>query len=236
MSAATGAPSDSAPPPATARPDGIPDKFWDDKAGVKFGDLTGELNRLTAMEAAETVRKGSLPASPADYKIELPADFKPPQGIEFQLDAANPLMAQAKDLMHDISSGKVSGQEAFSKMLGLYAGAQVADQASFQAARDAEIAKLGPTGTSRVTALTTFWKAFLGDDKSGDQIMSRVLTAGDVAIHEKIVSRLSSQGATPYTQAGRQPPANTGKIDGYATMTFEQRRNAQDKLRSASAR
>lgn len=198
---------------------------------MKFDDLTGELNRLTAAEVAENIRKSALPASPADYKAELPKDFKPPQGIEFKIDEADPLMVQARELMHDISHGKVSGQEAFSKMLSLYAGARVADAAKYQAAVNAEIAKLGPTGSARVTAINT-WLDAMGVGR----FKSNVQTADDVADLETIITKSTNSGAASYTQAGRQPPANTGKIDGYDKMSFEQKRNAQDQLRIASAR
>ena len=175
---------------------------WDDKTGFRHAELFTEFNRLTAFEAADKVRWNALPQSADAYKPELPKDFQIPQGVEFAFKTDDPLMAQAKTLFHDIQTGKVSGQEAFSKMLGLYAGALIADQQSINGARNAEIAKLGATGTSRINAIETFWKSFLGEDM-GKQINARILTAADVAIHEQIITKLTNQGSATLSAAHR---------------------------------
>lgn len=190
--------------------------------------MFAELNRLTAFEAADTVRRNALPATADAYKPELPKDFQIPQGIEFAFKTDDPLMAQAKTLFHDIQTGKVSGQEAFSQMLGLYAGAQIADQQSIVAARNAEIGKLGATGTARINAIETFWKAFIGDDKMAGQLNARILTASDVAIHEKIITKLSGQGAANFSQQhreaenapGAQPAEVVDKMNGAQRLDY----------------
>lgn len=94
-------------------------------------------------------------------------------------------------------------------MLGLYAGAQVATQQTVKAARDAEIAKLGATGPARIDALATFYKAQLGD-ADGARFMSRLFTASDVQMAEKLLSKLS--GTTSFTGSGREPPAPQGRL------------------------
>ena len=166
---------------------------------------------MAARVAADDVRRLALPQNPDDYKIALPADFKPPEGIEFKFNEADPNLAQARAVMHDIDSGKISGQEAFSKLLGLYAGAQVASTAAINAARTAEVGKLGANGTARVTAVTTFFKSFLGEAE-GAQLASRMFTARDIEIAEKLVQKVASQGGAPFRSNGREPPQPAGRV------------------------
>lgn len=157
------------------------------------------------------MRRNALPATADKYEIKLPADFKPPEGVKFDFRADDPLLSQARNVFHDIQQGKISGQEAFSKLLGLYAGAQVADQARITAARNAEIEKLGANGPARVTALTTYFKAALGETE-GAQFMSRMFTASDVQIAERLVQKIQSQGGASFNGNGREPPEPQGRL------------------------
>lgn len=179
---------------------------------------------MQARIAAEDSRRLALPQKPDDYKIALPADFKPPEGVDYKFNDADPNLAQARAVMHDIDTGKISGQEAFSKLLGLYAGAQVADQAKITAARTAEVSKLGANGTARVTAVTTFFKSFLGEAE-GTQLASRMFTASDIQIAEKLIQKVSSQGGAPFRSNGREPPEPAGRVsqEVYDKMTPAQR-------------
>lgn len=204
-----------------ARPEYVPETHWD-AAGGKIKDekaFATWINEHVAFKAAEDVKRLTLPTTPDAYKIELPADFKPPEGIKFEFKADDPLLAQARTMAH----GMGISQENFSKLLGLYAGAQVATQQQITNARNAEIAKLGTTGPARIDALTTFFKAKLGD-AAGAQRMARVLTASDVEIAEKEVALFSSQGGGSFRQTGRD--LETGKVDDatYDKMSYTEKK------------
>lgn len=190
---------------------------------MKDKEFTDHLSAQTARIAADESRKLALPQTPEAYKIALPADFKAPEGIDFKFDENDPLLAQARSVMHDIDHGKISGQDAFSKLLGLYAGAQVNTEAQVQAARNAEVAKLGPTGTARVTAVTTFLKATLGD-ADGAMIASRMFTAADVQAMEKLVGKFASQGTANFSQQHRDH--SVGKVDQatYDRMSYSEKK------------
>jgi hypothetical protein len=195
---------------APARPAYIPENFWDGAAGkVKDKEFGDHLAQLTTRVAADDSRRLSLPQKPEDYKIELPSDFKPPAGVKYEFNADDPLMAQARATMHDIETGKLTGQAAFSKLLGLYAGAQVATEATIQAAKTAEHAKLGANGPARVTALQTFFKGYLGDN-DGAQLASRLFTAKDVEIAERLVAKMTNSGT--FNAGGREPPEPAGRL------------------------
>ncbi len=155
--------------------------------------------------AAEDSRRLTLPAKPEDYKVELPKDFTPPVGVEFKFNEADPLLAQARTVAHELGIP----QEGFQKLLGLYAGAQVATQAEIAAARNAEIAKLGATGPARVDAVTRWAVGTLGEAE-GRQFASRLFTASDVQIAEKLISRMTGSGT--FKPTGREPPQAPGRL------------------------
>jgi hypothetical protein len=220
---ATPTPPTPAPPPtpqAAQRPEYIPEAHWD-AAANKVRDeaaLSAHFNEIIARDAAAQSQALSRPQTPDAYKIELPADFTPPPGVEFKFDAADPLLAQARSVAHENGLS----QEGFSKLLGLYAGTQVASAQAVKTAHDAEVAKLGPTGPARVDAVTTVFKAVLGEAE-GKQLASRLFTAADVQIAEKLVAKLTGQGT--FKQGGREPPQPAGKVsqEEYDRMTPAQR-------------
>ncbi len=162
--------------------------------------------------------------------MALPADFKAPDGIEWKWNDADPLLSQARTLAHQLGIP----QEGFSKLLGLYAGAQVQSEQQVQTARNAEMAKLGPTATARVDAIGTFMKAMLGDTE-GKQVVSRMFTASDVTIMEKLVAKFASQGTAPFSQQHRDH--QTGKVDQatYDNMSYSQKKEYAAKFSNGQA-
>lgn len=190
--------------------------------GKHFND---NIQPVIVRDAAEQVRRGALPQNAQDLKFELPKDFQAPNGpdgkpIQFSFRENDPLLDQARTLMHDISHGKVNGQEAFSKLLGLYAGAQVGETQRYVDARTAEINKLGATGPSRVTAVNT-WLDAMG----AGELKDRMWTAADVQAFERLITRHTSQGASNFSQAHRDTPTPQGRVSEaeYNAMTPAQR-------------
>ena len=187
---------------------------------MKFAEWSGKFNEQASALAAAESKRLALPQSADLYKPELPADFKVPDGITFALNEADPLLAQARSLAHEAGLT----QEQFSKFLGLYAGSQVATQQQIVAARNAEVAKLGANGPARFNALEQFFTSYLGQAE-GKQVMSRVATAGDVQILEKLVGKITTQGGAGLTGRGREPPEPQGRMnaDQIARLTPAQR-------------
>lgn len=198
----------------------MPEQFYDATTGkVNDEKFAEHLNTQTARLAAEDSRKLSLPATPEAYKVELPAEFKAPAGIEFKFNEADPALAEARKLAHQLGIP----QEGFSKLLGVYAAAQVNSEAEVQTARNAELAKIGPTGPARIGAIETFFGGILGNEAEGKAIAARIFTADDVTRMEKIVARFASQGGAGFTQQHRDvTPA--GRVDQatYDKMSYGQ--------------
>ncbi len=182
-------------------------------------------------KATHDSQLATRPASPDAYKLELPADFQIPQGVEFSIDDKNPLWSQARAVMHDIDQGRLSGQQAFSKLMALYAGAQITDRQGFDTWRAKEVEKLGPTGQARVTAVQTWMKGLLGD-KPAAAMNAMLVTSDIVQAFEGLMARFASQGGGSFSQTGRVPADEAGKIPGYENMSFMQRRQAQDLARA----
>lgn len=196
----------------------MPQQFADGQA------FRAGFDELAAFKAGLDVKRSTLPQKADDYKAELPADFKVPDGITYTFNQNDPLLHQARAVMHDIDQGKISGQEAFGKLLALYAGGQVASQQAINTARNAEIQKLGTTGPARVDALTTFFRAYLGD-QAGNRRMARIFTAQDVQDAEMEVSKITSQGGASFRGNGREPPQPGGRLSSeqIAKLTPAQR-------------
>jgi hypothetical protein len=205
-------------PAAPARPDWLPETFSQPQ------DFRAAYDELAAWKAGLEVKRATLPSKADDYKAELPADFKMPDGVKFEFNAADPLLHQARAVMHDIDQGKLSGQEAFGKLLALYAGGQVASEQQIKAGRNAEIQKLGAAGPARIDALTTFFRAYLGD-AAGSRRMTRIFTAQDVQDAEMEVSKIVSQGGASYRGNGREPPERAGHVSAeqYQKMSARER-------------
>lgn len=235
--AAPGAVSDPTPtspagtePPKTteapARPEGLPDTYWDgEKNAIKTDDLVKRFNELSTKDAAEAVRKSTLPASADAYKVELPKEFVVPQGVEFKFDEAAPELAQARAMAH----AKGWTQQDFSEALSVFAAAKIGEQAQINAARTAEVTKLGATGPARVDAVTQWM-----DAQGLGVLKSTMVTAAQVQAWEAHITKLSSQGTMPFSAQHRTAPEQ-GKIPNYENMSFEQRRHAQEQQRARRA-
>jgi hypothetical protein len=216
---------------AAARPEGIPDSYWDSATNALKVDPAAlakdlrERDELKTFKASEDSRRLSLPQKAEDYKLELPSDFKAPEGIEYKLDAANPALANLRAVAHKHGIT----QDAVKELLGVYAGNEVGTQQAIATAKAAEIAKLGTTAPARVDAVVNWLTGMDGSADKGDAkaLAGMLVTARHVEAFERIMNKFSSQGTASFSQSHRTAPETNG-IPGYEKMTFEQRRQAQD--------
>jgi hypothetical protein len=195
-----------------------------DDQPVKIGDdltLTpAEMRAVLERIAAEKSGQLSAPADPAGYKAELPSDFKAPEGVEYKINEAAPEFARAREWAH---RHHVS-QEAFSDLLGLYAGLQMGEATTLQAAQRAE---LGAAGPERIDALQTWFKGTLGD-KDAATLSGVLWTADIVSAFEKLMGRAMRSG-TNFSAAHRDHgEPDDGRIPGFDQMSFVQRMAAID--------
>jgi hypothetical protein len=204
------------PPPAkTDAPAAPTDK-------VKVGEMEvsqAELQEFFKTKGESELRKATLPASPTDYKTELPANFEMPGGV----NEADPLLVDARNWAH----GKGFSQSEFSELVGIYATAKAKEAAFINQAASAELGKLGANAVQRVSAIETWLRGQLGDDLAAP-MKTVMVTEKIVRGWETIMHKFQSQGAASFSQAHRVAPDDG--IPGYDKMSFEQRRYAQDRL------
>ena len=220
---------------AAARPEGIPDSYWDATSNslkvdpVALAKDLKERDELKTFKAAEDVKALSRPQKAEDYKLELPADFTPPAGVEFKLDTANPALGQLRQvaLKHGLT------QDAVNELIGVYAGNEVGTQAAIASARAAEIAKLGATAPARVDGVINWLTGMDSSPDKGDAkaLAGMLVTARHVEAFERIINKLTTQGTAAFSQSHRVPPDDKS-IPGFDNMSFEQRRHAQDQRRA----
>lgn len=219
---------------APARPEWAPERYWDaSKNELKGADLRKDFDQLSAWKAAEDSKRATLPPDPNGYKVETTSNFKPPEGVEWKLDADDPAWGVARTVAHKYGIP----QAALNEFADAFAGYMVGDAAKMQAAAKGEIAKLGTAGPARVDAVTKWLEATAGDKFKGLAGVIRYAPRADVVEGiEHLMQVVTNQGGGSFSGAHRDPGSGDGKIPGYATMTFEQRRHAQEMAKASGRR
>lgn len=209
---------------APQRAEWQPEKYWDGtKSEFNGTQFRKDFDELAAFKAADDSRRLTLPQSDDAYKLDLPASFKPPEGVEFKIDPNNPLWAQGRAWArkHGLS------QEAFSEAIALVAGDRIGTEATIKKAFDGEIAKLGTAGPQRVDAVTQ-WITAMGGDKHGAalaKVLKMAPVASTIEAFETLMQKFQSQGAGSFTATGRQPDQNQRVSDAdYEKMTYTERK------------
>lgn len=185
-----------------------------------------QLGQMMERQAQDDLRKATLPATPEDYRLELPADFKAPGGVEFKLDEAG--NKATFDALRNYAHTKGWDNGTLSEVLGLYASHVAAQDAALAERSRAEIAKVGPNGPQRVDAVGRWITSMVGE-ADAKPIRATIVTDAHLRFYENVMQKINSQGTAPYSSSHRVPP-DTKAIPGYDKMSFEQRRQAQDQL------
>jgi hypothetical protein len=219
--------SDAPPSGPRMRPAWAPDTCWNQHTGTvdlaAFDKHYREnvAPRLQA-DAEWQASRATLPQSPDEYKVATSETFKPPAGVDYQVDGGDPWWSDVRALAHKHGLS----QEAFSSAVDLIAARETQGLQHVGAARQAELAKLGPNGPSRIDAVATWLESTVGDDAAVlAMTVRRAPVAAIVEKLERIINRMTSQGMA----SSSRPPA--GDIQGWENMTYEQRRFAQDQMR-----
>lgn len=192
---------------APTRPEYVPEAFWDATTGVKHKEFGEHYSQLATRLAAEDVRRNTLPKAPDEVKLDLPKDFKLPEGMDFKLDSTKPEFNKFRE----IAVKRGLDADTVSELMGVYAETVVGSEASYKAAQKVELDKLGANATARVTALDTFFTGLLGSDDA-KHIRGGMYSAGVVTALEKLASKFANQGAASFRQDGREPGGQPGRV------------------------
>jgi hypothetical protein len=190
----------------------------------KYEVSEAELATMMDRQAQDDLKKATLPAAPEGYKAELPADLKLPGGQTYTFDKNDPSIAAARNWAH----AKGLSQGEFSEVLGIYASHVAGEQAILAERSRQEVAKAGVNAPQRVDAVGKWITGEMGEADAAP-IRATIVTDAHLRFYEKLMNKVSSQGAASFSQSHRAAP-ETNSIPGYDKMSFEQRRLAQDQL------
>lgn len=196
--------SDPSPTPGKpARPEGLGkqfDAYWSDDKGLDTAKLTSDFDALTALRAEHDSRLARVPEKLDDYEVALPEGFKLPDGFKFEIDANSPLLTPAREFAkkHNLT------KDEFKELVALQAQGMVAEDAALAAAAKAERDKLGSKGQQRISAVTQFLQAKLGNDLA-NALLPGLFTARQVEAYEKIMDLAKGGGGAPFNGGGREP-------------------------------
>lgn len=186
----------------------MPEAYWDAASKtVKDKEFGEHLASLTTLKTEHDARLASRPEKPDGYKVELPKDFKAPEGITLKIDEKDPRVAEIRSFAHEIGLS----QDQFSALVAIDAQREIARATEINAAIEAEQKKLGANASARITAVKTWLTGLLGDKRAGG-LMERMVLADDIAAVEDLQRAFTTQGGSDYRGNGRDhdpPPPPT---------------------------
>lgn len=171
------------------------DGYWSDDKGVDSAKLTSDFEALTALKADADARAKAVPQNLEDYKVELPAEFKLPDGLKADVLKDSPLLQPAREFAkkHGLST------DAFKEMVALQAQGEIANFNALKVAAEKQKTLLGENANARVQALTTKLTSTLGPELA-NAILPMMFTAKQVEAVEKL---LAGAAAPKFNSNGR---------------------------------
>jgi hypothetical protein len=211
--------------PGTAPAPDAPASVVDGKLVVGEGENRMELSgqdvrEIMRAKAEADMRATRVPPTAAEYRAELPKDLRLPPGIEIRID---PNDAAFKDLQA-LAHSRGWSRDDFAAALGIFAAREARDAAHMQTLLKAEIAKLGPNGSQRISAINTFLRGLVGDEHA-KPLASMLVSERHVVALEHLADKYMSGGAASFSQSHREPAAGNGKVsdEDYAKMSAAQK-------------
>ncbi|MBB3313640.1 hypothetical protein FHT78_005434 [Rhizobium sp. BK196] len=182
-----------------ARPDYIPENFWDPDKGFKADDF----NALVAFKAEHDANAAQVPEKADGYVVALPKDFQLPEGYELPegqespIDENDPRIGAAREYAH--ANG--FSQAQFEGLIALGAQMDIAETTALKEAATKQRAALGDKADQRINAVTTWLGAKLGGEFA-QALAPMMFTAKQIQAFEAIM-RLNRSGVPGNPGAGR---------------------------------
>lgn len=198
-----------------ARPDYIPENFWDADKGFKTDDFNG----LVAFKAEHDANLAQVPEKPDLYEVKLPKDFKLPDGVELPEGQESPINADDPRISHlrEFAHANQMSQSQFEGMIALGAQMDIAERASIDAALAEQAEKLGAKGKERVSAITTWLGAKIGGELA-EAVAPMIFTAKQVEAFEAMM-RLNRGAVSGNPGSGRDSGKTQLSDEEYEKMS-----------------
>lgn len=184
-------PAANAPAAPAARPDYIPESYWDaEKGAPKLEDIGAKLKSVAEREAAAIT----------DWdKFELKTDIKDIQGNAIEIDRDSPLVKALGGIVKERGWGADDVKPLIDTIVTAQKAAVEAEKAEFES--------LGEQRVARRDAVLTRGATLLGDDGGAkiEAVMSLISTAEQFKIFEQLVNAAAGPRA-PDARPGGQAP------------------------------
>ena len=214
-------PAGSAGGDKPARPEKLPEQFWDADAGaIKLDDLAGRLAELEEVARLDGERKAQIPKAPGEYTLDLPADLKLPEGYAWKVNKDDPVLQEFQKIAHE--AGMTNAD--FQRLSGTYAKALSSQIAAQDAVLAAEFKSLGDRAAERVGAVTNAIGAQFGAEtlKRLTPVFDTVGAGALVEVFEALLEgRLKSSGSPTSANGGSSGSGISS--EQWAAMTPEQK-------------
>jgi hypothetical protein len=212
-----------AAPAATeaVRPDYVSEEFWDAEAKtVKVDTLAAKFKELNDARTAEEARRATLPKAANEYKVELPQDFKLPDG--WQIDAKDPSWGAFAEFAH----AKGLSQEDFANGAKLITQMRLNEAAARVEGAKAEFAKLGDQGSSIVQGVHNFIDANAGSPEAAAAVKASLVNSEAVKFFTQMAKTMTSNGIASFNGSGRDDGRRAdGKPQNWDSMSAVDRRS-----------
>src|SRR5262249_48854562 len=169
------------------------------------------------------------------YKIELPKDYKLPDGLDFKLATVDdPVKGPALKAAQEWAHRKGLSQSDFAELVGLYVGAQTRELSMVGAAAAAEREALGVNAPIRVDAISNWLRARYGDNVA-KPILATMVSRHHVAVFEDIIQRFTNQGGGNFTGARRDAEPMTLSQAQWDTMSYTEKKDYSERASAQAA-
>ena len=176
------------PAPVSAMPEGLPVQYWDQTTGLKTDELVADY--LSLAQARDAAAQG-VPDDPSGYTLALPEDLEIPAGLEIKFDENSEFVQSARAAATELGLNTT----AWTKLLALDAQRQIAEYRAVLDEDKAEKEKLGPQGEARITAVESFLKANLDQEKYS-ALRPVIFNAMALEAMEDLIKKANSSGVS----------------------------------------
>lgn len=199
---AASAGTEATAPEAAARPDWLPEQFWEnetpayEKLGRSYAELRrafdGKQDKLREQIVAE-LREG-VPESPEGYAFDLPKDAIP-EGFEAVAPPADdPLLGEVRQVFHELGARP----DQWGRVLNAFVRWQVGQAPDMAAER----AKVGEGAEQRIEAVDRWMARQLGDETMYRAVMDRATSADFVLAMEQLMRSMGHAVQLPVGAPG----------------------------------
>lgn len=201
------------------RPEGLPDDYWSDDAGVDFEKLLGRHNELTAIAAERDSHLAQVPDEPDGYELKLPEDFEQP-------DPDNPIEVNPDDPMvqvaREFAKANNFTQAQFESLVTLEVQRQQVENELLENRLGEEKEALGSKAQQRIDAVTSWLGAKLGTEHA-NALIGTMFTKVQVEGFEKLIELAKGSGPKLPGSGDRQNGQTEISDEDYEKMTPEQK-------------